>query len=249
MRSAIEISEKSLGPDHPSVAIRLNNLGQLLQDTNRLADAEPLMRRALAIAEQSLGPDHPSVGTCLHNLAQLLQATNRLTEAEPLYRRALAIAEQSLGPNHPSTKTANPTTSCCSKKLKRECHSGVQRAFAHVIVSFIHCATPSSFACGRTAAVRCATTAASGAFRRTTPSGVTGKSARFQVTDATQGKRAAWMLPSAIRAHHKKESIALTQGQRAVIPILRAPRRESEVVGEMLAKNNGELERLYPAKY
>jgi hypothetical protein len=40
--------------DHPDMAIRLNNLGQLLNATNRLAEAEPLMRRALAIAEASL---------------------------------------------------------------------------------------------------------------------------------------------------------------------------------------------------
>ena len=44
------------GPDHPKVATRLNNLATLLQDTNRLGEAEPLMRRALAIDEQLLWP-------------------------------------------------------------------------------------------------------------------------------------------------------------------------------------------------
>ena len=34
---------------------------QLLQATNRLGEAEPLMRRALAIDEASYGPDHPNV--------------------------------------------------------------------------------------------------------------------------------------------------------------------------------------------
>ena len=73
----------------------------LLQDTNRLAEAEPLMRRALTIDEQSYGPEHPHVAIDLNNLARLLQATNRLTEAEPLMRRALTIDEQSYGPEHP----------------------------------------------------------------------------------------------------------------------------------------------------
>ena len=45
----------------PAVAIDLNNLAQLLQATNRLAEAEPLMRRALAIDEAAYGPDHPDV--------------------------------------------------------------------------------------------------------------------------------------------------------------------------------------------
>ncbi len=69
----------------------LNNLAQLLQATNRLGEAEPLMRRALAIDEASYGPDHPDVAIDLNNLAQLLRATNRLGEAEPLMRRALGI--------------------------------------------------------------------------------------------------------------------------------------------------------------
>jgi tetratricopeptide (TPR) repeat protein len=73
----------------------------LLQATNRLPEAEPLMRRALAIDEASLGPDHPDVAIRLNNLAQLLQATNRLPDAEPLMRRALAIDEASLEPDHP----------------------------------------------------------------------------------------------------------------------------------------------------
>jgi tetratricopeptide (TPR) repeat protein len=101
-RRALAIDEQSYGPDHPEVATDLNNLAELLRDTNRLAEAEPLYRRALAISEQSYGPDHPTVAIRLNNLAGLLRATNRLGEAEPLYRRALAISEQSYGPDHPT---------------------------------------------------------------------------------------------------------------------------------------------------
>ena len=74
----------------------------MLQDTNRLGEAEPLYRRALAIDEASYGPDHPNVAIRLNNLAGLLQDTNRLGEAEPLFRRALAIDEASHGPDHPN---------------------------------------------------------------------------------------------------------------------------------------------------
>jgi len=106
MRCALEIDERSYGPEHPKVAIRLNNLAQLLQDTNRLAEAEPLMRRALEIDERSYGPEHPEVATDLNNLAALLQATNRLAEAESLMRRALPIWGGSLGPDHPNVASA-----------------------------------------------------------------------------------------------------------------------------------------------
>jgi len=102
LRRALAIDEASHGPDHPNVAIHLNNLAQFLKATNRLAEAEPLMRRALAIDEASHGPDHSDVAIRLNNLAALLKDTNRLVEAEPLMRRALAIGEASHGPNHPN---------------------------------------------------------------------------------------------------------------------------------------------------
>ena len=102
MRRALEIDEKSFGPDHPNVAIRLNNLVILLLHTNRLAEAEPLMHRALAIGEKSFGLDHDYVAVLLNNLAQLLQSTNRLGKAESLMRRAIDIDEKSFGPDHPN---------------------------------------------------------------------------------------------------------------------------------------------------
>ena len=48
----------------PDVAIRLNNLAQLLQATNRLAEAEPLMRRTVAIVVEftrRTGYRHPNL--------------------------------------------------------------------------------------------------------------------------------------------------------------------------------------------
>src|SRR5680860_1259347 len=126
MRRALAIDEQSYGAEHPNVARDLNNLALLLQATNRLAEAEPLMRRALAIDEQSYGAEHPEVAIDLNNLAQLLQAkwhglsardrevgrehgqsahATLLAEAEPLMRRALAIDEQSYGAEHPEVAT------------------------------------------------------------------------------------------------------------------------------------------------
>ncbi|MHC5061440.1 MAG: tetratricopeptide repeat protein [Planctomycetota bacterium] len=101
-RRTLEIQEESRGPDDPIVAICLNNLAQLLKDTNRLDEAEPLMRRALEIDEASFGPEHPDVAIDLNNLAGLLKDTNRLNEAEPLMRRALEIDEASFGSEHPN---------------------------------------------------------------------------------------------------------------------------------------------------
>jgi tetratricopeptide (TPR) repeat protein len=45
----LAIDEKRLGPDHPDVATRLNNLAALYQAQGRYAEAEPLYQRARAI--------------------------------------------------------------------------------------------------------------------------------------------------------------------------------------------------------
>ena len=50
-KRAVAIDETSVGKDHPTVATRLNKLAQLLKATNRLSEAEPLLRRSLAIDE------------------------------------------------------------------------------------------------------------------------------------------------------------------------------------------------------
>ena len=51
----------AFGEQHPTVAVRLNNLAMLLQDTNRIEEAEPLMRRALEIDMAAFGEQHPTV--------------------------------------------------------------------------------------------------------------------------------------------------------------------------------------------
>jgi hypothetical protein len=80
VRRALAIDEKSLGPDHPDVATHLNNLARLLQATNRLAEAEPLMRRAVDILrhfEQINGHRHPTLDAVEANYAALLAATRK----------------------------------------------------------------------------------------------------------------------------------------------------------------------------
>ena len=87
------------------IASASNNLACLLRDTNRLEEAEPLMRRALAIDEAAFGDQHPTVAISLNNLATLLRGTNRHEEAESLMRRALAIDEAAYGERHPTVAT------------------------------------------------------------------------------------------------------------------------------------------------
>jgi tetratricopeptide (TPR) repeat protein len=103
---ALKIREKVLGPDHPTTATTLNNLGALYLSMGNYAKAEPLFQRTLKIYEKALGPDHPNTAKVLINLAALYLSMGNYAKAEPLYQRALKIDEKALGPDHPTIATA-----------------------------------------------------------------------------------------------------------------------------------------------
>ncbi|HAH65799.1 MAG TPA: hypothetical protein DCL72_10075 [Rhizobiales bacterium] len=69
---ALGIAERLYGPNHPTVAVELRFVVQVLQAAGRSAEAEPLMRRALAIDEKNLSPDDPSIAFDLKILTGLL---------------------------------------------------------------------------------------------------------------------------------------------------------------------------------
>ena len=75
MRRALAIDEQSYGPDHPVVAMCLNNLAQLLQATNRLSEAEPLSWRHVDIFisfGKATGHEHPHMQAALQNYIGIL---------------------------------------------------------------------------------------------------------------------------------------------------------------------------------
>ena len=87
------------------VAHASNELSRMLQLTNRMQEAERLMRRELEAAETAFGRHHPATAALLSNLAMLLHDTNRLEESEHLMRQALEIEKAVFGTRHPSVAT------------------------------------------------------------------------------------------------------------------------------------------------
>src|SRR5207249_8763894 len=57
-RRTAAIYEREEGPDHPDVAVALNNLSEALQEFGSLEEAREAEERALRIRESRLGPDH-----------------------------------------------------------------------------------------------------------------------------------------------------------------------------------------------
>ena len=84
MCRALAIDEQSYGVEHPLVASVLNNLAALLQATNRLAEAEPLLRLALVILFEfklRTQHEHPNHSLFSGNYSRLLQAMG-MSDAE-----------------------------------------------------------------------------------------------------------------------------------------------------------------------
>lgn len=103
---ALEISEKTLGPNHPATSVSLDNLAKYLSLQGEYEAARPLYERALEIREKTLGAEHPETATNLDNLADLLKAQGDYEAARSLYERALAIREKNMGASHPATATS-----------------------------------------------------------------------------------------------------------------------------------------------
>ena len=77
MRRALVVLETSYGLYHPHTATPLIGLAELLKATNRLLEAEPLMRRGVTILrrfEEQTGHEHPHWQLVLRNYRSLLRA-------------------------------------------------------------------------------------------------------------------------------------------------------------------------------
>lgn len=97
---AIGISTRTEGPEHPSVAEMLNDLGALHRNQGHYPQAESLLQRALMIREKILGSEHPDVAESLNDLGVLYRSQGHYTQAVSAYHRALSIKEKTLGPDH-----------------------------------------------------------------------------------------------------------------------------------------------------
>ncbi len=104
-RAALARRERSLGSDHPDVAICLNNLAGLMVCQGRYDEAESFYRRALDICKDALAPDRLVMAISLDGFAGLLDHQSRYEEAEPFCRQALGIREEIQGANHLDTAT------------------------------------------------------------------------------------------------------------------------------------------------
>jgi serine/threonine protein kinase/Tfp pilus assembly protein PilF len=100
-RELLPIQKKLFGGrDKMAVATGLNNLGTVIHNSGRSAEAEPYLREALAMHKRLGNEDKQSAQT-LYNLGVVLRELERFPQAESMFRDALVLRRKVLRPNHP----------------------------------------------------------------------------------------------------------------------------------------------------
>lgn len=97
---SLAIWERTLGLNHPAVAVGLNNLALLYAAQGKYARAESHFQRSQTIFEGALGPDSLYMAISLENYAALLRQMTRQTEATKMEARAKSIRAKHTGDNY-----------------------------------------------------------------------------------------------------------------------------------------------------
>ena len=100
LMQSMEIARTTVGEDHPTFAISVNNNALLYHSMGRYQEAERFYQQSLKIRRTALGEDHPFVATSLLNLGGLYDSMGRYEDAEPLLIQSMEIARRTLGEDH-----------------------------------------------------------------------------------------------------------------------------------------------------
>jgi tetratricopeptide (TPR) repeat protein/predicted Ser/Thr protein kinase len=98
---ALDLAERTLGPQHPLVANAANDLGWAALALGRYEEASTLAERALAIRRATLGTEHPDVVLAEDLQARIHFNQSRYAPAKALAEQGLALRQQTYGDTHP----------------------------------------------------------------------------------------------------------------------------------------------------
>jgi serine/threonine-protein kinase len=96
-RQALEINRKALPAGHPTLALSLASLGQLLTAKGEAQAAEGMLREALEIRRKSLPAGHWRRAEAESALGECLVALKHWDEAEPLLLESYVVVKLKRG--------------------------------------------------------------------------------------------------------------------------------------------------------
>ena len=100
-RKTLELKKKTLGPQHPDVALALNNIGSIFSKIGDSGKALEYFQQSLQIYEMTIGSKHPDVSWPLYNIGNILKKNGDYRGSLENHQRALNIYQAAVGPEHP----------------------------------------------------------------------------------------------------------------------------------------------------
>jgi tetratricopeptide (TPR) repeat protein len=105
-RKSLEILEKTLLPNHPSLTTSYNNIGLVYYNMGEYLKALSFSEKSLEILQKILPPNHPDLATSYNNIGFVHLSMGEYSKALSFYEKALEIFQKTLPPNHPSLATS-----------------------------------------------------------------------------------------------------------------------------------------------
>ncbi len=102
-RGLVDHYRLARGPKHSDTLMAIHNLGAVLENQKKYAEAERLFRECWELRREVDGALHPETLMAQFNLGYVLNDLGRRDEAEVLMRQCLESRRQVLGPDHPHT--------------------------------------------------------------------------------------------------------------------------------------------------
>ncbi|CAF0779032.1 unnamed protein product [Adineta steineri] len=102
----LEIQEKSLSSNHPSLATSYNNIGIVYKNMGEYSKALSYYEKALEIEQKTLPSNHPSLATSYNNIGLVYDSMGEYSKALSYYEKALGIDQKTLPSNHPDLATS-----------------------------------------------------------------------------------------------------------------------------------------------
>jgi CHAT domain-containing protein/Tfp pilus assembly protein PilF len=129
-RQALEVRRRTLGEDHPEIAVNLDLLGSFTWAQGQYEEAERLYQQAGEMYRRTVGEDHLLYGAHLFRVAALYHSQGRYAEDETCLRRAAEIHRRISGEENPTyAEHLLSLAGTCQKQAKYpEAEALLQRA-------------------------------------------------------------------------------------------------------------------------
>jgi tetratricopeptide (TPR) repeat protein len=102
----LEIRQKTLPANHPSLATSYNNIGMVYNKMGEYSKALSYYEKSLEIKQKTLPANHPHLATSYNNIGSVYYNMGEYSKALSYYEKALEIYQKTLPANHPHLATS-----------------------------------------------------------------------------------------------------------------------------------------------